>query len=568
MFSKLPTFRTSKVSSSQNGKQNPFQRFNSLVPTKPASPASYAKQAYPSFDTLISASYISDETSSLEYSPKTYSTNEGQESLTPSSGFSEERSLGHSALLPYEEAEEQFLEDYESYFLHLSVDNVRRDQYPKLELQGITYLDHATCPLFSRLQVENHMQFLLEDAHPFLGSTYIRGKQSGLQYNHLDKTCEHILDLLNTNKDEYSVIFTSGISSCYRHFGEMHHFPKGSLVLTVQDHQKFIQQMAQGVAQGNAKIATIPFKKKDLCIHVTEFHKLLRKRGWSNHGCGLLAYPAQSSSGMCHSLNWIVGAQQNGWKVLLDVSSCIPMVDVDLSLYQPEFVIGSLYHMLGYPSNVGFLLVRRSSHSICRETGSARLRITEVPDDGKAVHILTEGGSLNIHTFASLYFGLEHLQSIGILAVQKRVKSLISWLVKTFNSLKHILDDKPLLQLYGSPDLQHRGSVLAFNVLDSTGSIFPARLVQQLAESNNIFLGTANLSDLSLLESQQKQDKQWESDRPGAPAYHIEVLRLSLCPVSSFEDVYRLVQFLCRFRNEDYMSSEAAGYVEELEKGC
>lgn len=291
------------------------------------------------------------------------------------------------------------------------------------------------------------MQFLLEDTHPFLGSTIIRGKQSRVQNNHVDQTCEHILDLLNTNKDEYLVIFTSGISSCYRHFGEMHHFPKGSLILTVPDHQKFIKHMVQGAAQSNAKIGTIPLKKNDLCIHVTEFQKLLRKRGWNSNGFGLLAYPVQSSSGMCHSLNWIVSAQQSGWKVLLDVSSCNPIVNVDLSLYQPEFVIGSLYHMLGYPSNVGFLLVRRSSHSICRETRSARLRIAELPEDGKAVHILTEGGSLNIHTFASLYFGLEHLQRIGVLAVQKRIKSLISWLVKTFKSLKHKLDDKPMLQV-------------------------------------------------------------------------------------------------------------------------
>lgn len=136
----------------QNGKQGPFHRFNSLVPNKSASPASDAQQTYPSFDTLPLTSYISDETSSLD-SPRRYSTSEGQESLTPSSAFSSERNFDRSALLPYDEAEEQFLEDYESYFFHLSVDNVRRNQYPKLESQRLTYLDHATCPLFSRFQV-------------------------------------------------------------------------------------------------------------------------------------------------------------------------------------------------------------------------------------------------------------------------------------------------------------------------------------------------------------------------------------------------------------------------------
>lgn len=123
-------------------------------------------------------------------------------------------------------------------------------------------------------------------------------------------------------------------------------------------------------------------------------------------------------------------------------------------------------------------------------------------------------------------------------------------------------------QLYGSLDLKYRGSILAFNILDPTGSIFPARLVRQLAVKTNIFLGVGTLGDLAVYNIlDQKSDKQAESVSY-ASTYNFEVVRLSLGPVSTFEDVYRLAQFLSRFRDEDYMSSEAAGYVEELENEC
>ena len=110
---------------------------------------------------------------------------------------------------------------------------------------------------------------------------------------------------------------------------------------------------------------------------------------------------------------------------------------------------------------------------------------------------------------------------------------------------------------------------MAFNILDTTGNIFPARLVQQLAVKTNNFLGVGTLEDLSVYNIlDQKSDKQVEGVSSYASTYNFEVVRLSLGPISTFGDVYRLAQFLSRFRDEDYMSSEAAGYVEELENEC
>ena len=295
------------------------------------------------------------------------------------------------------------------------------------------------------------MKFLLEESDSYSGSKLPIDRRSAAHNPYIDSTYKHILDLLNTNQDEYSIIFTPGLSSCYRLFGEMLNLQKGSLVLASHDQHKSVEDLLDAAARSSVKIGSIPLKRKDLRIHGDDMHKLLRKRGWSSHGCGLLLYPAQSFlTGICHSLNWIATAQKNGWKVLFDVSSCLPMVNVDLSLYQPEFVIGSLHHMIGYPSDVGFLLVRRTSHSICTKKGLTELKLADDPENGNTVHVVTNRERLHLHTFAALRFGLEHLEDIGIMAIQRRLESLIAWLIKTLNLLKHKLDGKPLSQVGSS----------------------------------------------------------------------------------------------------------------------
>ncbi|KAH0468239.1 hypothetical protein IEQ34_003272 [Dendrobium chrysotoxum] len=588
MFSRLATFR-SKEAAAQKGKKLDHERFssqnlsteddNSLndglycslksMPAFRSTPEAYFDEpTLQCSNASCTSSPLSHRNSTLE-SIKSLSSDASQEGLTSSSRQSEEIIISPLVLLPYEEAEEQFLEDYESYFLHLAVDNVRKDQYPMLDMREFIYLDYATCPLYSRFQVEQHMKFLLDETEPF-GLNYIVDQKFPLGSTYTDLLCHHILNILNTTLDDFSVVFTPGLVSCYRLFTEMYELQKRSLILVGLDHHGPVQHILESAAQCNVKVGGIPLKERDLSIHGNEMHKLLRKQGWSGQGSGLMIYSTQSlSTGMCHSMSWITSAQQNGWKVLLDVSCSLPMINIDLSTYQPEFVIGSLHHMLGYPSGLSFLLVRRSSHSISRKKGSRKLQFIEYPEIGKAVHVVTEGENLTAHTFAAMNFGFEHLESIGMVAIQRRVESLIAWLIKTLKSLRHKLFEKPLIQLYGSLDVKYRGSILAFNILDPTGNIFPARPVQQLALRSNIVLGCCSLIDAKNAKLLHvKSYWRMENGHLDLSLCNLEVLRLSLGPVSTFSDAYRLVMFISRFRDEKYMSIIAASYAEEIENEC
>lgn len=104
---------------------------------------------------------------------------------------------------------------------------------------------------------------------------------------------------------------------------------------------------------------------------------------------------------------------------------------------------------------------------------------------------------------------------------------------------------------------------MTFNVIDSTGEFFPASLVRTLADRNNIVIGAGDFSNPGLSNILYKStDKDGDVNvlygRSGFCA-----IRASLGPMSTFQDVYRLAQFLSRFRDEDYVSSEAMGFIEE-----
>lgn len=66
---------------------------------------------------------------------------------------SQESVNAHDDSLNYMDAEEKFLEQNVDYFETLAVEDVRRDQYPKLGLQRHVYMDYANFALSSRFQV-------------------------------------------------------------------------------------------------------------------------------------------------------------------------------------------------------------------------------------------------------------------------------------------------------------------------------------------------------------------------------------------------------------------------------
>jgi molybdenum cofactor sulfurtransferase len=267
---------------------------------------------------------------------------------------------------------------------------------------------------------------------------------------YVSDTQHRLLHILNADVDEYSVIFTTGFTAGYRLFAEIYPFRKGSVLLTLLDNHESVKHVIASLALQGGHCCIAPLKEQELVISSTELKRLLRQRKEACGSGGIFIYPAQSClSGIRHSLNWIKEAQTREWQVLLDVSTYLPTGSLDLSIHKPEFVLGSLHHMLGYPSGMGFLLVKKQAFSVVKGLQSLQLlkpsaaNLDEVSD----CHVVSEDDNINLLSFAALSFGLLHLESVGLIPIQKRVLSLTSWLTQMLKSLRHKDEETQLLQV-------------------------------------------------------------------------------------------------------------------------
>ncbi|XP_002986233.2 molybdenum cofactor sulfurase [Selaginella moellendorffii] len=478
---------------------------------------------------------------------------------TSSSVPEEEINVGPAVLPEYVEAEEQFLDDYEDYFENLSLDNVRKEQYSNLDLQRVVHLDYANNPLFSSYQVEEHTQFLLEEApcsaSILPSSSRLRNRIVGLQ--------NRILGMLNASKDDYpTLVLTAGVSASFRLFAEIYPLDRSSQILVCQDAHESIRHLVSAAARSGTRVSVAGLRSTDLAAPRGEIQRLLNKmasRLVIGQGGGVVVIPAQSGlTGTRYGVDWIKQTHAKGWHALLDVSIALPAAGVvDVAIERPEFVVGSLHHALGYPPGVGFLAIRRDVEALVMKKLKSRTSPAFVEAAG--VHIACEDGGMVINglTLAAVATGLDHLESIGMDRIGKRVECLAAWLHANLKRINHVGENsRPMIKVYGSKE-RERGSMVVFNLVDSTGNLFPPHIVRSLAEKQNIKLGTCGFANHPLVAPISQRSSS------AHPLATFRAVKISLGTVSNFQDAYRFVQFLLRFRDEEYMSVEAMGFIEE-----
>ena len=295
----------------------------------------------------------------------------------------------------------------------------------------------------------------------------------------------------------------------------------------------------------------------------------MKRRIFQSSG-SLFVYPAQSSiTGIRHSMRWISKAHNSGWHVLLDASTLLPTGNLDLAQNQPDFVLGSFQNIVGYPSGMGFLLVRKASFFVEHAPHSNAITLTpkSSPPHIKDCFIVAEDESLSKLSFAGLDLGLQHLQSVGLDVINTRVKALANWMVHKLKELRHIDPEyMSLVNVYCPYMQEDRGNIISFNVLDSTGEVVLPSFVQRLAATNQITVavglfnnpGVANLLGPSKLRAKNVSVFEKVPD--------FQCVQVSLGPMTNFEDAYRVVHFISKFRNQDYVSMEALDFMEETDQ--
>jgi molybdenum cofactor sulfurtransferase len=439
------------------------------------------------------------------------------------------------------------------------LDELRRTEYARLDAQGQTYLDYTGGGLYAESQVRAHETLLRESV---LGNPHSINPTSAASTGLAEDARAAVLRWFNASPEEYCVIFTPNATGALRLVGEAYPFgPDGRYLLTVDNHNS-VNGVREYARAAGASTTYVPSTTPSLRVDEPALDLELRRaeRGRDN----LFAYPAQSNfSGVQHPLEWIERAQALGWDVLVDAAAFVPTNPLDLGVWKPDFVPVSFYKLLGYPTGVGCLLVRRSALAKLRRPWFAGGTIAAVSvqadwhrlADGEAAF---EDGTVNYLALPAVAQGLAYLESVGIDAVHTRVRCLTDWLLRELLALRHA-NGRPVVELYGPRTARRRGGTIAFNFLRPDGSWVDERVVDRLAAANGISLRTGCFCNPGAAEHAFAIDAarlhgardltSFQEYVEGVGMQTGGAVRASLGLATTFGDVYRFMRFAAAFRD-------------------
>ena len=221
---------------------------------------------------------------------------------------------------------------------------------------------------------------------------------------------------------------------------------------------------------------------------------------------------------------------------------------MDLQSVQPDAAVVSFYKVLGLPTGVGALLVRKSFLSRLSKDRFAGGTVKMVTADEyvlRSGHERFEEGTPNFGSIPLLKFVLDFIEKIGgIDAIGRHVQHLTTELLKGLNDVENV-------QIYGPRTMESRGGTISLNVLRSGDECVPHREIVEAAGESNISLrggcfcnpivgakalGLGSEEGGRLIQLAREAD---EIEMPGA-------VRLSLGLANTSSDIVRIIEFVRR----------------------
>ncbi len=384
----------------------------------------------------------------------------------------------------------KFSEMYPGYASTAFMDDLRSEEYSRLDALKQVYLDYTGGSLYAESQIEEHRAMLETGVY---GNPHSSNPTSQAATKLVDATRDAVLAHFNADPAEYTAVFTANASGSLKIVGESYPFAGGRYLLTFDNHNS-VNGIREFARMRGAPYTYIPLSLPDLRISEARLVSELEKPE-GKEGHRLFAYPAQSNfSAVQHPLEWVALAQAKGWDVLLDAAAFVPTNRLDLSKVKPEFVSISFYKMFGYPTGLGALIVKRAALAKLHKPWFAGGTITVASVQGDKYYLekgpaAFEDGTLNYLGIPAVKIGLDYLSKVGVDHVHERVMALAGWLVSELGAMKYS-NGKPLVRFYGPTSLEKRGGGLACNFLDAEGKVIYHRNIETEANKRGISLRT------------------------------------------------------------------------------
>ena len=341
---------------------------------------------------------------------------------------------------------------HEGFFNHLI------DQEFHYLTNSETYLDYAQATVYPASVLKTHMESLLSANHMI-------GKNSSGFMRSVVNTKESVLRFFNAQ--DYHCCFTKGLEDSLNLATKLYPFTGLSRALFLADNQNTYQSTA-GELQEQVQVAH-SILSADYTIDAKYLQREFDKCEIQGN---LFVLPAQSSvTGVVHDLGIIERANQKNWDVFLDADHFLSTSALDLSKVKPLFVGFSFAKMLGYPADLGCLLIHKSF-----------LYANAVEEQ------LAARECLNGQAISAVKYGLNFLSEVGVKRVEGRCKSMIHYLMKHLGKLKHD-SGHGVVQWIGTNHVDNCSNTLLIKIRDVAGTEFKREFIQKRAQNQQLILG-------------------------------------------------------------------------------
>ncbi len=457
------------------------------------------------------------------------------------------------------ETEASFRRAHPGYAETAVLDDLRSEDFARLDRDGHVYLDYTGGGMFGSSQVAAHVDVLESGV---FGNPHSINPTSAASSALVDRARDYVLEFFRASPEEYVAIFTPNATGALRLVGEAYPFCSGDRFLLTFDNHNSVNGIREFARARGAEATYVPSVAPDLRVDERLLPRYLTDTVGDHHN--LFAYPAQSNfSGVQHPLEWIGLAQAHGWDVLLDAAAYVPTNQLDLSVVHPDFVAISFYKMFGWPTGVGCLLARRQTLEKLERPWFSGGTIVAAFVQREYFHSAAgaahfEDGTVDYLNLPAVEIGLRYLDRVGINTIHGRVAALGEWLLDQLGGMRHE-NGAPATTIYGPRSWQQRGATIAFNFLHPDGSIVDERYVDRVAAQHNVSLRTGcfcnpgagelafTISRETLLGGEFAAAMTLDDyvDAIGLPSGG--AIRASLGLVSNFSDVQRFMTFASRF---------------------
>lgn len=359
----------------------------------------------------------------------------------------------------------------------------RSRELSRVDRAGVVYADYTGAALYPESLVRQDADRLTNSV---LGNPHSEHGPSLTSTRDIDDAKRAILEFLHASADEYCVVLTANASAACRLVAESFPFAGESALLLSADNHNSVNGIGEYARRAGATVSTLALNDELRLVNACD--------ALENHHAvapSLFAFPAQSNfSGVRHPLSLIDDAQRHGWRVLLDAASYLSSSDLRLDDVHPDFVVLSLYKIIGYPTGLGALVARHDALRALERPWFAGGTVEWVSVH-RRVHRLRPGAERFEDGTPS--FGAAGIVAAALAAAKeidraRLGRQLSALTARTLNGLQQLThrNGTPFVTIHGPRRNNDRGATIAITLVNADSRTIPYWDVERDARAANI----------------------------------------------------------------------------------